>query len=407
MKRYINNLIILIITGFIFWGCGSSGNYKQERENLASESDEDIIIGAVAAWDLEKSNMIKEGLELALEKINSSNGIKGRKIKIVYKDDEGNLDKGLVHAKAFCSNPEIVSVLGHSYSYVSIPCSALYQFYGLPLLSPTSDNPELSARSGYDYVMQISPVSYNYVDKLVAYLKKARLNRVVIFSQNDLFGKNFGDYFEKTASRNGISTITRIPYSEAAPAIFFKNRLLACSYFYDFNALVVAGDAAGAIPLVNMTKKYGISVPVIGTEKFDSAGMMDVVRKTGKRVIFPSAFNVHAGNKKVEAFVSAFKSKYGVLPRSGAARWYNALIFLAEAMRKAEKVSPAKIIKSIKSIKIWNGVLGTLHFESRNYLKIVRDQIVINTIDSNGQVRNATTDDTKEMAKEPIKGNKK
>lgn len=389
-------LVILACLIFIFSGCAGHDDCSETREESSIDASGDILIGAVASWEMEKEEHIWKGLEMALDEINSSGGIKGRKIKVIRKDDKGSLDKGLIIAKEFCTNTDIISVLGHSYSYISIPCSALYQYYGLPMISPTSDNPELSARTGYKYITQISPVTDNYVDKLVLYMKKAGLNKIVIFNQNDAFGKRFGDYFEKIASRNGLSTISRIPYSEAAPEIFFKNKLLACSYFYDFNALLVAGDAGSALPLIKLSSKYKIEVPVIGTEKFYTEKIVKAVTETGKRVIFPSAFNLHCQRERVRNFIEKFNKRYKTVPGAGAAQWYNAMIFLADAMRNSEKLTPSGIVNAMKKAEKWQGVLGQIQYDAKDYLKIVKDEIIIKTVDSDGEIKLADSKSIKD-----------
>jgi branched-chain amino acid transport system substrate-binding protein len=256
----------------------------------------------------------------------------------------------------------------------------------LILFSPTSDNPELSLRNGYDYIFQPSPTINNYVNKLVDYLQNSNMNKIIIFNQNDVFGNKYADYFEKVSSGTGISTVSRIPYSEAAPEIFFKNRLLACKYFYDFNALLIAGDSGSAIRLTKLCHKYDMNVPILGTEKFDTKELISEVIRTGEKIIFPSSFNENSNNEHAKRFVEEFKKKYGVAPRSKAAHWYNSMLFLAYAMNGAKELTPPEIIKSIRSIRKWNGVLGTFIYSSTGNLQIEEDDIAVHTITGAGKI---------------------
>jgi branched-chain amino acid transport system substrate-binding protein len=378
--------LVMMIFLLILFNCSDSENYKWLRDKKSKKARGDILIGAVASWNLEKNEYTWEALQLAVDQVNGSGGIQGRQIKIIKEDDWGSLEQGLIAAKKLCANTDILVALGHSYSYISIPCSILYQYYGLILFSPTSDNPELSLRNGYDYIFQPSPTINNYVHKLVDYLQNSNLDKIIIFNQNDVFGNKYADYFEKVSSGTGISTISRIPYSEAAPEIFFKNRLLACKYFYDFNALLIAGDSGSAIRLTKLCHKYNIDVPILGTEKFDTEELIAEVMRTGEKVIFPSSFNENSNNEHVKPFVEEFKKKYGVVPRSKAAQWYNAMLFLAHAMNRANELTPSGIINSIRSIREWNGVLGTFIYSNTGNLQIEKDDIAIHIITGAGKI---------------------
>lgn len=378
--------LVMVIFLLILVNCSDSEDYKGLREQKSKKARGDILIGAVASWNLEKNEYTWDALQLAVEQVNGSGGIQGRQIKIIKEDDWGSLEQGLVAAKKLCADTDILVALGHSYSYISIPCSILYQYYGLILFSPTSDNPELSHQKGYDYIFQPSPTINNYVPKLVDYLQNSNLDKIIIFNQNDAFGNKYADYFEKVASGTGISIISRIPYSEAAPEIFFKNRLLACKYFYDFNALLIAGDSNSAIRFTRLCHKYSIDVPILGTEKFDTKELISEVIRTGEKIIFPSAFNENSNNEHVKRFVEEFKKKYGVVPRSKAAHWYNAVLFLAHAMNRANGLTPSEIIKSIRSIREWNGVLGKFIYSNTGNLQIEEDDIAIHTITEAGEI---------------------
>lgn len=378
--------LVMMIFLLILVNCSDSENYKWLRDKKSKKARGDILIGAVASWNLEKNEYTWEALQLAVEQVNGNGGIQGRQIKIIKEDDQGSLDQGLIAAKKLCANTKLLVALGHSYSYISIPCSILYQYYGLILFSPTSDSPELSLRNGYDYIFQPSPTINNYVHKLVDYLQNSNMDKIIIFNQNDVFGNKYADYFEKVASGTGISTISRIPYSEAAPEIFFKNRLLACKYFYDFNALLIAGDSSSAIRLTKLCHKYNIDVPILGTEKFDTKELISEVKRTGEKVIFPSSFNENSNNEHVKLFVEEFKKKYGVVPRSKAAHWYNSMLFLAYAMNRAKELTPSEIIKSIRSIRKWNGVLGTFIYSNTGNLQIEEDDIAIHTVTGAGKI---------------------
>jgi len=369
-----------------FSSCSNLKDNKALREKKSKKASGDIIIGAVSSWALEKDENTWQALKMAVDEINYRDGIKGRKIQIVKEDDEGILDKGLLIAESFCNNPDMLAVIGHADAYITIPSSILYEFNGLILVSPTSDSQEISDQNSYKYIFQPSPNSDDYIAKLIPFLENSKINNVIVFNCDDVFGKRFGDYFEKLATRKGLNIVARIPYSEAASEIFFRNKLLACYYYYDFDAVLIAGYAPNAIPFLKYASMYKLNFQLLGTEQFDSKQLIAQVINTKKRVIFPSAFDALSEDKIVKNFIADFNKKIGVNPRSRAARWYNAMQFLAYAMLQAEALTPGKIIDSIHKIKNWHGVLGNIVFASQGVLKIIESNVVINTIKENGEI---------------------
>lgn len=384
MKRFV---FLVLTTSLVFTYCSGSKDNKTLREKKSRKATGDILVGAVASWESEKDEYSWQGLKLAVDEINSRNGIKGRKIRVIKEDDQGSLDKGLSIAEQFCNNTDILAVLGHSYSYITIPSSILYEYNGMVLIAPTSDSPSLSDTKGFRYIYQPVPDTDAYASRLIGFLEKNNINNILIFSKDDSFGNRFGTYFEKMASSKGLNIVARIPFSDAASDIFFRSKLIACYYYYDFDALLVAGEGTNAIPLLKYMSLYQLDFQLLGTEQFDIKELLSAAKEKKRKIIFPTAFDTSGENAVIERFISDFKKTYGVIPRSRAARWYNAMKFLAHAMEKSESLTPLNIINSISTIKKWNGVLGDTEFAGDNSLKVIQSNIVINEIKEDGTIQ--------------------
>src|SRR5690606_24523605 len=108
------------------------------------------------------------GINMAVEEINAAGGVLGRPLLTIKQDDRSDVTQGRLIAQQFADNLDLVAVIGHSDSFVSLPASATYQFAGLLMLSPGSTNPALTMQ-GFDLVFRNVPTDDDIGRQLATY----------------------------------------------------------------------------------------------------------------------------------------------------------------------------------------------------------------------------------------------
>ena len=90
---------------------------------------------------------MERGAKLAIEQANESDAVKAAGIKFVAVpgDDQGDPKTGVTVANTFASDPNLLGVMGHLNSGVSIPASKVYADKKIVMISPASTNPALTA----------------------------------------------------------------------------------------------------------------------------------------------------------------------------------------------------------------------------------------------------------------------
>jgi len=177
-KKYI----ILIILSFFLSACFGGGDTAKERAKRADKQKGNIIIGAVAPWKkvTNKGNLNWYGIEMALDEVNKNGGIMGRKVKILKKDDEASVNKGIDIAQEYSDNLDITTVIGHAYSFISIPASVIYEFNGVIMISPAASSPKLTQRN-FKYVFRVIPNDNDMGAQLAEYAYKAGYKKMMIY----------------------------------------------------------------------------------------------------------------------------------------------------------------------------------------------------------------------------------
>ena len=100
------------------------------------------LTGGAATFGVE----MKQAAELALDEKNAAGGILGARVEAETADDEASDAKGRAVAQGFCSRPDVLGVIGHVNSNVTIAASGVYQGCDLAMITPMSSNPAVTDR---------------------------------------------------------------------------------------------------------------------------------------------------------------------------------------------------------------------------------------------------------------------
>jgi branched-chain amino acid transport system substrate-binding protein len=110
----------------------------------ATGGSQPIYLGVSAPLtgpNAEYSAYDKEGTALAVQQINAAGGVNGRKLELVWEDDQDNPTESVPVAQAFASNPKIIAVLASFSSTSSMAASPIYQRNKLVQYGYTNSSP--------------------------------------------------------------------------------------------------------------------------------------------------------------------------------------------------------------------------------------------------------------------------
>ena len=114
----------------------------------------DILIGAAAPFSGSNAvlgEQLRRGVQMAVDDINATGGIRGEKLAVQFADDGCDPRKAIDVATGFVS-AGVKAVIGHYCSGASIPASKVYQKAGLIEISPASTNPKLTDGGGWNVI---------------------------------------------------------------------------------------------------------------------------------------------------------------------------------------------------------------------------------------------------------------
>ncbi len=366
--------IVVAMLAMLLAACNENLAAERAEKALNAGANDPIYIGL--GWPIGVDrDLLPEAVEMAVEEINQSGGLlDGRQIEIVPKDDHDSAREGRLIAQSFAEDTNVVAVIGHFWSYISVPASALYEFNGILMLTPASTSPELTSR-GFEHVFR-SITNDNEVGRQMAvYADDEGFERMVILYVNDSYGRALSNAFENEADKLGITIVDRRSYRGSERS--FRG-ILDDWETSSFDAILVIGGAEAAT-FIRLARESGISAPILAGDGLDTDELWAVAGDAANGVIVVTHF--HPDNPYTEQdFIQRFEERYGTAPDTWAAQGYDAVYLLANAIENAGSTMPDEMAAALRNTHDWEGVTGPHTFDENGdtigkpvVLKVMRD----------------------------------
>ena len=254
-----------LLCAVLLCACGTR-DPREERVRRARDGNGDLVIAAAWPWTLRKEIRYGEGMQMAVDEVNAAGGIGGRHLRVARYDDHESIDRGRIVAQKIADDPDVVAVIGHLQSYITVQTAGVYNQAGLVLVAPTATDPKLT-QLGYRQVFRATFTDKSvgrHLAELVAL--QQRRNVAVYYIRND-YGRNLANAFEERARELGVAVQARNSYdpSEQASERTFDQVLTEWKPV-DLDAIVLAGEVPAAAIFVNQARRRGINVPIIGSD---------------------------------------------------------------------------------------------------------------------------------------------
>jgi branched-chain amino acid transport system substrate-binding protein len=343
--------------------CGSGADVAARRSERAAHARGDIVVAAAWPWSAHRDTHYGEGLQLAVEQINAGGGIGGRHVRIVQYDDHESVDEGRVVAQQISADPNIVAVIGHLQSYVTLPATAMYDLAGLVVIAPAATDPALT-QQGYHRLFRTTFSDPAIGARMADFAAAHGYGRVAISYIRDTYGRDLANAFEERAAQRGLSVVARDSYDPSADVTAQELTATVREWKGQSpDAVFLAGEVPSAATIVAEARRAGITQPILGGDAMSSPALIQVAGKAAEGVIVAAAFHPDEPRPAVRHFTDAFTQRFGTPPDVGAALGYDAVNLLATGIRRAGSTVPDDIARAIHTIT-WEGVTGSFAFDS-------------------------------------------
>ena len=297
-----------------------------------------------------------ESVKLAVEKVNATGGLLGKKVELVCYDDAADPKQSVPLANKLIGQDKVVAFVAGSYSLPTRAVSAIFNDEEIPLVSAYALHPDITKgdftfRNGFLGTVEGKGAAYTAVKLLKA--KKIAL----IVSDND-FGTTLAQGFDEYLKGHPevkIVSQQKYPMSEKD----FKPYL---SKMKATNPDVVffSGYYFQVGPAMKQAKEMGIKVQFIGEEGADSPKTTEIAGDAAEGFIMVTNLNRDDKRKFVQEFLSTYRKRHKIEPDMVGASAYDAFMLLANAIKTAKTTDGAAVAKALANTKNYDGLTGLI-----------------------------------------------
>jgi branched-chain amino acid transport system substrate-binding protein len=174
-----------------------------------------IAVAIPLSKDLDGSQEILRGVAQAQNSINQGGGIKGVPLKVLIVNDENNPQIAQEIAKTLAKQPEVLGVVGHWASDVTLAAGSVYEAEKLVAISPISTSVKLSGFS--NYIFRTVPSDRFAGSALSRYqvnqLKKQKA--AIFFNSQSSYSKSLKDEFTTALFADGGAVVAEFDLARA------------------------------------------------------------------------------------------------------------------------------------------------------------------------------------------------
>ncbi|NML44200.1 branched-chain amino acid ABC transporter substrate-binding protein [Ramlibacter sp. G-1-2-2] len=346
---------------------------KREAAPGAPAGAQVVRIGHVAPLSGPQSHYGKDnenGVRMAIDELDAQNLTIGGKpvhFEIEAEDDAGDPRQGAAAAQKLC-DLKVAGVVGHLNSGTTIPASKIYNDCGIPHITPSATNPDIT-KPGFKTTFRLIANDNDLGAAVAVYAaKKLGLKTVAVVDDRTAFGQGLAEVFRKTAEANGMQVVDSQFTTDKATDF---TAILTSIRAKNPDAIFFGGMDPQAGPMLRQMEQLGLQkVRFLGG---DGICTTEIAKLSGNA---PTLGNVvcATGGASLDKMPGgkAWKEKYDKLFPGQFQIYspyaYDATYVLVDAMKRANSTDPKVYVPFLASTD-FQGVTARIQFLPNGELK--------------------------------------
>jgi len=366
MRRLL--AVILVCALIVGVGVGCKKAAVTPTDQVVNLGGIEPMTGGSATFGIDSKN----GVDMAVAEFNTAGGamVGGVKTTINYinEDDTGSPEVGASAAHKLIDQNKVIGIIGADMSKVTLAIAPIAQAAGVPEVTHMSTNEKVTLVG--DYIFRVcfidsfqGTVMANYVWNTLK-LKTA----AVLYDNGNDYNKGLAEYFKAGFEKNGGKVVAYEAFTDEATTVDYKAQLTKIKAAKPEFLYLPNYYAAAALQL-KQARGMGLNVPAGGGDGLDSPDLVKIGGAAVEGLVFTSGFSKDDPSPKVQAFVTAYTTKYGSVPDANAALGYDAAGLFLDAFKTAGSIKGSDIRDAIKNTT-FSGISGAYKFDAnRNPIK--------------------------------------
>lgn len=377
---FVRNFILISLLGLAIFVAGCSGENKatekeQSETQTSSKQDkkEPYKIGAVLRLSKGASDGVpaRIGTELAVNMINSSGGINGRKLEIIYYDSKDDATTAVNAVQKLISVDEVQAIVGPMMSGNVLAAAPLCERSQVVMITPTGTSPRITEAGEYIFRIcsRIDLQAKALVEKALE-MNEEKNPKVAIIYSNEPYGKGCKKLFSKYLAEQDIQPAAVESFQRGDKD--FQAQLTKIESLSP-DILFIPGYLQETAPLISQARQMGIDALSVGVFGDMAPLYVELAGKAGEGHLIAGEYDRDYQTQINSRFKSAYEKRLQGdtdVPDNimFASLGFDSVRMLAEAFQQGATSGP-EIKDYLDSLEDFNGVTGELSFDSNGDVK--------------------------------------
>jgi branched-chain amino acid transport system substrate-binding protein len=365
---YSKRLIILILS-FILIGTITSG-----KPDWAI-GKEDIVIGIITPMSGPAADFgvtAREGTEEVVSELNAAGGVLGRSLKVIYRDDESNPQKGVSSATEFVSGKKVHVIMGGMSTPVAMAISPIINDAKMIFMTFGTGTP-LTDINKYPYNFRMKYYTAQEAKLIVDYaINRKGFKKVGVMADTSAYGKIGKDDLTRELESVGTKPVGIEQYNWGDTDM--TGQLLKLRQA-GAEVLLLWGMGQDLAQVARSAQKMGWTVPTVGSSGIVQLGFGKLAGEAGKdwwgtiykRVSFTEKEPI---SKDILEWLDRLEQKYGKNRKTlvgDSMVWADQIRVYANAVKRAGTTDSEKVRVALEATKGFKGFLSNYSFSPTNH----------------------------------------
>lgn len=354
MKNKIISIILILITAFLFNSCNN-------------KSTDTIKIGALLSFTGSGANYgksLRQGIDIAVQEINSKGGINGKNLEIVYEDAQTDAKIGVSGFQKLISIDRVPLVIG-SISSVVLATAPIADKNHVVLLNSSAMSPKI-CENAQDYLFSVMVNGRDEADFMANYILDSIPNsKVAILYSNNSSGVDTKDYFSEKLKEYHINIAIEEGYNLGETD--FKTSLTKIKNSKADICYLIAFSSKEFADILKQSKELNLGIQWYSYSGFETKETIQLSGDAANGILY--SYPVYS---KKDTLFNAFQSKYNTQYNSWADIYtvtsYDAIYLVTDVIKKYG-YSVDSIKSGLEQITNYDGIFGEIEFGDIHCIK--------------------------------------
>ncbi len=337
---------------------------------MSQKTPQPLIIGAT----LEVSGKFAidnslSGVELAIKEINNAGGLLGRPLRLVVADNHSDETIIPETLKRLIVQEKAIALIGPSYSNLAIAAAPLADQYRVPFIATAATNPRVTV----DDNGRTRPYAFRacFIDSAqgsgMAHFSYTNLNArtaALYIDDSASYSQGLASFFSEAFSKKGGRIVAKAGYTPNTQDFEQSVSMLLAA---NPDLIFVPGYNIEVLKIIRTVRNAGFSGPILGGDGWSSLLLMDQEGQSLDNTFFSCHYSPDDNSAVVQKFLSDFRSfTSGKTASQGDVLGYQAMMLLADAIRRADSDDPEKIRAELAKTIDFPGITGPLTLDKQH-----------------------------------------